>query len=217
MAKRRKVSNMLALAVLSTVTIRPMHPYEMASMLREHGKDQDIKFKWGSLYTVVQNLEKHGFLEVVASGRQGGRPERTVYRITDAGRAELADWVRELMAVPEPEFPRFKAALSVVGAIGPDETIDLLRQRTVALEEQIAQMRAGLAGASAVPRLFLIEGEFDLAMREAELGWVRSLLGELTTATLPGIETWRTFHRTGDLPPEFVVDTEGGARTREDT
>jgi DNA-binding PadR family transcriptional regulator len=213
MAKRRKVSNMLALAVLSTVTMRPMHPYEMASKLREFGKDQDIKFKWGSLYTVVQNLEKHGFLEVVASGRQGGRPERTVYRITHAGREELADWVRELMAVPEPEFPRFKAALSVAGVIGPDEMIDLLRQRAAALEEQIAQMRAGLAAASAVPRLFLIEGEFDLAMREAELTWVRSLLEELTGGTLPGIEAWRTYHRTGKLPPEFIVEGSTGTGT----
>jgi len=215
MAKRRKVSNMLALAVLSAVTMRPMHPYEMASVLREHGKDQDIKFKWGSLYTVVQNLEKHGLLEVVESGRQGGRPERTVYRITDAGREELLDWVRELMAVPEPEFPRFKAALSVAGVIGPDEVMDLLRQRTVALEEQITGLRATMAAASAVPRLFLIEGEFDLALREAELAWVRSLLEELASGTLPGIDAWRTYHRTGEMPREFIV--EGGAGTGKNT
>jgi len=214
MAKRRKVSNMLALAVLSAVTMRPMHPYEMASVLREHGKDQDIKFKWGSLYTVVQNLEKHGFLEVAESGRQGGRPERTVYRITEAGREELLDWVRELMAVPEPEFPRFKAALSVAGVIGPDETVELLQQRTVALEEQITQMRAVMAAASAVPRLFLIEGEFDLALREAELAWVRSLLEELTNGTLPGLDAWRSYFRTGEMPPEFIV--EGGAGTGKD-
>jgi len=214
MAKRRKVSNMLALAVLSAVTMRPMHPYEMATTLREHGKDQDIKFKWGSLYTVVQNLEKHGFLKVVESGRQGGRPERTVYRITDAGREELLDWVRELMAVPEPEFPRFKAALSVAGVIGPDEMMDLLRQRIVALEEQITEMRATMAAASAVPRLFLIEGEFDLALREAELAWVRSLLEELTNGTLPGLDAWRSYFRTGEMPPEFIV--EGGAGTGKD-
>lgn len=203
MAKRRKVGNMLALAVLSAVMMRPMHPYEMASVLREHGKDQDMKFKWGSLYTVVQNLEKHGFLAVVESGRQGGRPERTVYRITDAGREELADWVRELLAQPEPEFPRFKAALSVVGVLGPDETIELLRQRVVALEEQLDQQRAGLAAAAHVPRIFLVEAEFDLALREAELAWVRSLLNELTSGSMPGIDLWRTFHQTGQLPPEY--------------
>ncbi len=93
----RKVSNMLGLAVLATVVERPMHPYEMATVIRERGKDQDMTLKWGSLYTVVQNLHRHGFIEVVESARHGGRPERTVYRITDAGRAvyraNRAAWV----------------------------------------------------------------------------------------------------------------------------
>ena len=113
MPKRRKVNNMLGLAVLSTVSFQPMHPYEMAAVMRERGKDQDMDIKWGSLYTVVQNLEKHGFLAATESVRQGGRPERTVYRITDAGRAELQDWARELLGEPEREFPRFEA-----GAVG---------------------------------------------------------------------------------------------------
>src|ERR687888_1769422 len=99
MAKRRPVRNLRALAVLTVVLQRPMHPYEMASVLRARGKDQDMPIKWGSLYTVVRNLEKHGLLEAAESGRQGGRPERTVYRITEAGRAEVEDWVRELVSV----------------------------------------------------------------------------------------------------------------------
>src|ERR1700743_248120 len=121
MAKRRKVGNLLALAVLSALVQRPMHPYEMASVLRERGKDQDMPIKWGSLYTVVANLEKHGLVAATGSVRQGGRPERTVYAITDAGRAELTDWVRELLADPEPEQPRFAAALSVMGTIPPSQ------------------------------------------------------------------------------------------------
>ena len=98
---KRKIANTLALAVLGLLQERPMHPYEMASVLRERGKDQDMPIKWGSLYTVVANLEKHGLVAATGSVRQGGRPERTVYAITDAGRAELTDWVRELLADPE--------------------------------------------------------------------------------------------------------------------
>jgi DNA-binding PadR family transcriptional regulator len=152
-AKRRKVSNMLGLAVLSTVSARPMHPYEMASLMRARGKDRDMQIKWGSLYTVVRNLEKHGFLAVAENVRQGGRPERTVYRITDAGRAELADWVRELIAVPEREHPRFEAGLSVIGALTPDEVTALLFDRLAVLEREIAGQRAALAAtAEEVPR-----------------------------------------------------------------
>lgn len=212
MAKRRKVGNMLALAVLSTVYTRPMHPYQIATTLRERGKDQDMKIKWGSLYTVVQNLERHGFLAVVASARQGGRPERTVYRLTDEGRAELVDWVRELIAVPETEYPSFEAGLSTIGALPPDEAIALLGRRVGALEDLIDGQRAVLAN-TPVPRIFLVEAEYDLAMREAELAWVRSLLAELTDGSLPGVDAWRAYHWTGDIPAEFAELMEREAET----
>lgn len=142
MAKRRKVGNLTALAVLGTVPPRPMHPYEIASVLRVRSKEQDMKIRWGSLYRVVQNLDKYGFLEAVQSERHGGRPERTVYRITDAGRAELVDWVRELVGVPDREELRFKAGLSMLGVLSSDEVVVLLQGRIDALAEQIAAGRA---------------------------------------------------------------------------
>jgi DNA-binding PadR family transcriptional regulator len=205
MGKRRRVSNLLALTMLSVLTTRPMHPYEIASVLRAWGKDQDQKIKWGTLYTVVQNLEKHGLIEAAETVQQGGRPERTVYRITDAGRAELADWVRELVAVPEREVPKFKAALSELGVLGPDEATSLLRERLQALEEQLAGDRDALAGYTReLPRLFLIPQEYDLAIREAEAAWLRSFVQELTDGTLPDMDLWRAYHDTGVMPPELT-------------
>ncbi|GAA4300103.1 DNA-binding PadR family transcriptional regulator [Actinomadura luteofluorescens] len=211
MARRRKVSNLLGLAVLSTVTARPMHPYEMASLMRARGKDRDMDIKWGSLYTVVGNLEKHGFLAVEGSAREGARPERTVYGITDAGRDELADWVRELIGVPERERPRFEAGLSVLGALGPDEVAALLRGRLDAMEREIAADQAALEAEEEVPRLFLLESEYDLAMRRAEAAWVRGLLAEIEDGTLPHLDLWRSFHATGEMPPEIAELAERGA------
>ncbi|GGQ41005.1 DNA-binding PadR family transcriptional regulator [Actinomadura coerulea] len=211
MAKRRKVGNLLGLAVLSTVTARPMHPYEMASLMRARGKDRDMDIKWGSLYTVVGNLEKHGFLAVEGSVREGARPERTVYRITDAGRDELADWVRELIGVPERERPRFEAGLSVLGALGPDEVAALLRGRLDSMDREIAADQAALDGEKEVPRLFLLEAEYDLAMRRAEAAWVRGLLTEIEDGTLPHLDLWRSFHATGEMPPEIAELAERGA------
>jgi DNA-binding PadR family transcriptional regulator len=105
-AKRRRVSNLLALVILSMLaTGRPMHPYEIATLLRRTGKERDMNIKWGSFYTVVQNLDKHGFIAPTGSDRDGRRPERTVYTITPEGRDELLDWLRELVAVPQAEFP----------------------------------------------------------------------------------------------------------------
>ena len=203
--KRRKVGNLLGLAVLSALVQRPMHPYEMASALRGVGKDRDMEIKWGSLYTVVRNLDKHGLLATVESTREGRRPERTVYRITDAGRAELVDWTRELISTPVREYPRFKAGLSVLSVLGPDEVIDLFRQRLGRLEEQITRLRAELTGHGAtVPRLFLIEAEYELAIAEAEAAWTRSVLDEIASGSYPGLDQWRAFHETGEIPAELA-------------
>lgn len=205
MVKRRPVGNLLALAVLSALLQRPMHPYEMGLILRGWGKDQDMEIKWGSLYTVVRNLAKHGLVEAVENTRQGARPERTVYRITEAGREEVVDWVRELISTPRPEHPQFKAGLSVLTVVPPQEAMSLLRQRLAVLDEDLASRRESLATyAEDVPRIFLVEVEYELAMREAEAGWIRSLLEEMGSGAYPALAAWGAWHETGELPPELT-------------
>ena len=211
MAKRRKVGNLLGLYLLSLLAQRPMYPYEMAQTLRYRGKDNNFPINWGSLYTVVQNLAKHGFLEVVGTSRQGARPERTVYQITEAGRQEMLDWTRELLSAPEPEHPKFAAGLSVQMILSPDEVIALLRARLGRLEESIAARRAAIAEhLKEVPRLFLVEDEFAVAMVEAEAAWVRGLLEELAGGSFPDLASWRAFHDSGEMPPELVELSERG-------
>jgi DNA-binding PadR family transcriptional regulator len=212
MAKQRKVGNLLALAVLATVYQRPMHRYEMASIMRARGKDHDMDIKWGSLYTVVQNMEKHGFLEAIGNTRQGARPERTVYRITESGKQELVDWTRELISQPQSEHPKFAAGLSVLAALPPLEAITLFQTRLGLLEKSIAGRRAALAEhGKELPRLFLIENEYAVAILEAESAWVRSLLDELTSGAYPSLAMWQAWHTTGELPPDVVELAERGA------
>jgi len=212
MAQRRKVANLLALSLLSLLTERPMYPYEMASLLRQRGKDNAIKINWGSFYTVVQNLEKYGFIEAVEVAREGRQPERTTYQITDAGRAELKDWLWELLSVPEREHTSFEAALGESAGLPPDELIDLLRQRLAALEQANGQLQAELETVRAqIPRLFLIESEYYLTLRQAEEQWVRGLLKEFADGTFPDLDAWRHFHTTGEVPDHIraLIEQEG--------
>ncbi|TDB73047.1 PadR family transcriptional regulator [Micromonospora sp. KC723] len=209
MPRQRRVGNLLALAVLSVLTQRPMHPYEIATTLRAWGKDQDMELKWGSFYTVVRNMDRHGLIAAVQSVRDGRRPERTVYRITDSGREELVDWARELVATPSAEHSRFRAGLSVLAALHPDEAVTLLRQRLALLEEGIRAGRDTLAEhLRTVPRLFLVESDYDLTVREAEAAWIRSLLAELTSGGYPGLAEWRAYHEAG-LPPTEPTEARG--------
>ena len=62
-----------------------MHPYEISTTLRTRGKEHSIKLNYGSLYSVVESLQKHGLITSRETTREGRRPERTVYEITAAG------------------------------------------------------------------------------------------------------------------------------------
>src|SRR3954453_12386784 len=210
----RPVANLLGLAVLGTLVQRPMHRYEIATTIREQGKDDDMAVKWGSLYTVVQSLERHGLVEAIGTDRQGARPERTIYRITAAGRRELIEWTRELVATPSAEHPTFAAGLSMIAAVPPAEAVQLLEARLGRLEEVVATGRRSLAvHATQVPRLFLVEDEYGLAMQDAEIAWLRGLLDELGSGAFPDLAMWQQSHDSGVMSGADAPGEEDGTET----
>jgi DNA-binding PadR family transcriptional regulator len=191
----RKSSNPLALAVLSCLFERPMHPYEMATTLRERHKDESIKLNYGSLYAVVEGLQRRRLIVASETMREGNRPERTVYRLTDAGRVELIDWLSELLSEPTKEFTQFEAGLSLMPVLSPEDVVKLLDERRKRLEIEIAQA-ASLRGllSPELPRLFYVEAEYRSRLKEAELAFVRSLIDDIATGKLEGLDLWRGFH-----------------------
>jgi DNA-binding PadR family transcriptional regulator len=196
MSPRRPRSNPLALAILACLREKPMHPYEMATTMRERAKHESIRLNYGSLYSVVEALERDGLIEAQETVREGRRPERTIYRLTEPGAEEFADWLADLLRTPAKEYPQFEAGLSLLGGLPPDEAAALLEERSERLEAALAEQRATLAGALAdgLPRLLLVELEYAIAMRDAELAYTRALAREIASGALEGVELWRTLH-----------------------
>ncbi len=188
-----------------------MHPYEMATTMRERGKDQSIKLNYGALYTVVEGLQQHGFIMAQETERAGRRPERTVYRLTDAGRMELIDWVSELISRPVKEYTQFEAGLSLIPVLPPEDATALLMQRCAHLEMEMIQRRSllQLAEQRGVPRLNLIEGEYLLAMHEAELTWTRQFAQTIKLGTLEGVAEWAASYRTTDEQGHYEPQEKG--------
>ena len=200
MASKRKVGNLLALAVLAYLTQRPMHPYELAKTLRENDDARSIKFNHGSLYMVVQQLDRAGFVVAQERTREGQRPERTVYALTDAGRQELRDWLRALVEEPEYEYPHFVAALSLIATLPPDEVVGLLRARLGRLGAERAGVRTLIdeTMAGGVHPLFLVEEDYRLALLDAEIAFVERFIDRITHPDNGWARPWAAFH--GDPP-----------------
>ncbi len=196
MASKRKVSNPLALAVMALLYERPMHPYEMVSLMRERAKHESIRLRYSSLYSVVESMQREGLILPLETVREGRRPEKTVYGLTDEGRVEFLSWLRELLSEPVKEYTQFAAGLTFLAGLPPAEAAALLEERVRRLESEVGEMRVHLDEATeqGLPRLFLVEAEHELVLREAELGWVRELVGEIRDGTLGGIDQWEAVH-----------------------
>ncbi|RZS87040.1 DNA-binding PadR family transcriptional regulator [Motilibacter rhizosphaerae] len=193
---RRRVSNPLALAVLSCLTERPMHPYEISTTLRSRGKEQSIKLNYGSLYSVVESLTKHGLVRPLETARDGRRPERTVYEITPAGTAECEDWLAELLSTPQRDYTSLEAGLSLLPLLEPDEVARLLDGRCERLRIEIRALDAAHAETQEMrlPELFVIESLYRLAMLQAELAFVTDLARRIRSDELGGSAGWRRMH-----------------------
>lgn len=176
-----------ALVILALLFERQMHPYEMRRLVRQRGKADLVDLRPGSLYRTIERLERAGLVEPVETTREGKLPERTVYRLTEHGREELEEWMRELLSRPMKDFPHFLEALSVLPILEPDDARLQLESRLLHLEAEIAAMETTMRRLDGVlPRLFNVESEYALAHRQFELGWVKRLIDDLRTGRL----TW---------------------------
>ena len=211
MSKKPRLANPLALAVLALLFERPMHPYEMAATLKERRKEDSIKLRYGSLYTVIDMLLERGLIAAKETSREGRRPERTVYVLTPAGLDELRDWMRELLRDPAKEYPQFEAGLCLMPVLPPDEAVSLLRQRALKLSGQVWQLEGQLAelaqqdlsamtaaqdlpaplAGQKFPPLFVVEAEYRVAMIKAELAFVNELVRRIVEEGWGPVEMWR--------------------------
>jgi DNA-binding PadR family transcriptional regulator len=205
----RTINNPLALAVLAYLLERPMHPYELGKLLKERSLHEAINYKHSSLYSVVEQLRRAGYITEHQTVRDTRRPERTVYTLTDTGRAELADWMRTLVSTPAREYRQFAAALALIVVLPPAEVVGLLTQRHQALREQADGIRAALQANHEhdTDPVFFVEDEYQLTIVEAELAFIERLRTRITSDDDPAFgRFWRHFH---SRPADQRQDTGG--------
>ncbi|MFQ6397913.1 PadR family transcriptional regulator [Nocardia sp. KC 131] len=179
----------LAMALLGILHLEPMHPYAIQRRIKEWGKDKVVNVSQrAALYKTIGRLQEAGLVAVRETGRDQQYPERTVYEITDAGRAACATWLADMLGDPRNEYPEFPAALSFLMLLGPDAARAELERRAKSLRAKVAEMvtDAEQAATMELPRVVMLEDEYLLAITRAELGWLESVIADLATGTL----TW---------------------------
>jgi DNA-binding PadR family transcriptional regulator len=173
----------LGISVLALLKARSMHGYEMLQTLVERHADRIVKVRPGSLYHVVDRLTDEKLIRRAATDREGKRPERVIYEITDAGAEALAERVRELIATPVHEFSQFVVALAEIETLGKDAAANAVDERVGALEARAAEITA-LRGAGVVRTAYLVALDYLLAAMQNELSWLRDFADSLRSGQL---------------------------------
>lgn len=170
----------LGVMVLALLREDPMHPYEMIRLMRQRHDDRIIALTNGTVYHTVARLERLGLVSEVRVDREGNRPERTTYALTDAGDAAITDWVRrELPRLGRPT--EYRVALAEAHNLGREETLALLRRRLATLEEALHVYQTGLAKArgGTVFEQYLVEADREFALLAADRAWLAAFLDRL--------------------------------------
>ena len=177
----------LGIAVLELLHEKPMHPYEMATLMRERYVDTRVNVKAGSLYHTVERLHRGGFIEVVDTLRDGRRPERTVYGMTQAGLDEFDRRGRELLGDVATEFPAYLSGLAVIDELGREATLNELETRLMRLRAAVASDRAVLQHLTEdkTPEIYWLDWRYSCDHRLFELEWTERLIDDLRSGRIP--------------------------------
>jgi DNA-binding PadR family transcriptional regulator len=176
------------IAILSLLRRQPMHPYEMRHRIRVQEIDRVMKVTHGTLYSTVDRLAASGLIQPVETSRDGRRPERTVYEITDLGRDQLLDAIRDGLMRAAPDYPQLAMCLAFASQLEPDEVAQLLERRCIEAEGNLSGMITAVEASQKslanqqyrLPRIHLIEAEYLIAMQRAELDWLRAIVLDIS-------------------------------------
>ncbi|WP_433325353.1 helix-turn-helix transcriptional regulator [Spirillospora sp. CA-294931] len=178
----------LSFVILGLLQEARMHPYEMQRLLKERGKDRVLGVEQrSSFYQAIRRLERDGLIAVHETVQSSSRPGRTVYEITENGRADFHRWLRAMLSAPREVFPEFPVAISYLPLLDVGEAVSLLEARREALAATLAETESALAeGGAFLHRLMLLEEELRRAVVAAELAWLTGLIDDLHSGAL----TW---------------------------
>lgn len=143
--------------ILGCLTHGPMSGYDVNQFL-----ERTVVHFWsesfGQIYPALRRLEAEGLVEGHTEPGERGR-DKTVYRITEAGRQRLAGWLER---PAEPVVPRYEHSLKLFfgHAVGPEtslEHVERLRRETReqldAYREAESELRERLAAEDAPEHL----------------------------------------------------------------
>jgi DNA-binding PadR family transcriptional regulator len=176
--------------LLALLDEAPSHGYNLKSAFeRRTGGSWALNI--GQVYTTIQRLERDGLVESIG----GADDDRREYRITPAGRQQLAAWFESPVVPDVPARDELTIKVLLAVAAGDiDVTALLQRQRRASVEQLQAYTRRKAKANPQSDVAFLILLDALIFRTEAEIRWLDACdarIGSLSAASAATKETNR--------------------------
>ena len=116
-----------------------MHGHEMLPTLSASHRDRMLQIRRDRCITSSIGSPGRSGIREAGTGRNGNRPERTTYELTDAGADALTLRPHDLVASPVDEFEKFVVALAEIHHLDISAAVQPLNGRIGALERSAAE------------------------------------------------------------------------------
>ncbi len=155
--------------ILALLSDNPAHGYELKGGVEASRGRISPPLNIGQIYTTLGRLERDELVEA-SDVDQAGRPNKRVYRITDAGRKALESWIGQASTETRLKDDFFQK-LMLVASLGIADPLELLdRQRAEYLRSLREVQRLASEAAGDLPSELLAEGA-SLHL-QADLKWL---------------------------------------------
>lgn len=164
------------LLLLGLLRLESMHGYQLNAFLDKRlGFVTDLKRS--TAYYLLNKLEESGFVAKEVE-REGNRPQRYVYELTDAGRRRFHELLDANLQAARMPYYNTDIGLLFIDAVPPVELRDALQEKRAGLVELLDTVRSYAAehpGGSPARYAF----QHNLIHLEAELDWLDQVLAGL--------------------------------------
>jgi len=187
-AKVERLISKIDLMILGLVLEKPMHGYEINQIIGSEEMQSWLDISRTSVYYALSRLKKQGFITEVVE-KQHNKPDRSIFRITEAGRELFFNSLSQSLAEQERVFLEYNIGLFFINKLTKERAVEVLEKRKrflkkwrSTLNEHLKVTRNGQEHPSTLRAVI----DHTLSFTESEVSWLDSFIESVTGAPLEG-------------------------------
>lgn len=166
-----------AMLLLGIIYEKPLNAYEITKLLAYMNVKWWFNIADSTVYATLKNSEKRGLIKGAAE-KVGNMPDRTVYSLTEKGKSELKESVKEAVLQFNYDTNIFTIAAFVMDILETEEKKELLKKRLDFLQSYRIGIRKQVTEAwkREVPASHAENVKRMIAIVNAEISGTKNLL-----------------------------------------